>query len=123
MIEKNLGKGKVLWFTSSCGREWSEWPHSRLYLPFMHQTLGYLAGLAGGGPVREVLIDADAALESDAEAGVFERNGYAEVVNLGPRESETDRCTHEEFSRRFQLTLDQTDETPHSANCGCDDRV
>ena len=110
LIEKPLGRGKVLWFTSSCGREWSEWPQSRLYLPFMHQTLSYLAGLAGGGPVRDTLLEASLSSETPAEPGVFERDGYTEVVNLGPRESETDRCTPAEFATRFQLRLNQTDE-------------
>src|SRR5207245_5829242 len=91
LLEKKLGKGRVLWFTSACDREWSDWTRSRLYLPLMHQMLGYLAGLTGGGPVRDVLIDSTTPLASDVVPGVFERDGYTEVVNTGPRESETDR--------------------------------
>lgn len=109
LVEKKLGKGKVLWFTSACDREWSDWTRSRLYLPFMHQTLGYLAGLTGGGPVRDVLIDSTSTLAADVVPGIFERDGFTEVLNTGARESETDRCTPDEFANRFQLTLDETD--------------
>jgi hypothetical protein len=106
LLEKRLGKGRVLWFTSACDREWSDWTRSRLYLPFVHQMLGYLAGLTGGGPVRDVLIDSlSAALPADTVPGVFQRDGYTEVVNTGPRESEIDRCTVDEFANRFQLKL------------------
>jgi hypothetical protein len=110
LVEKKLGKGKVLWFTSACDREWSDWTHRALYLPFMHQMLGYLAGLTGGGPVRDVLIDSTSTQPADAVTGVFQRDGYAAVVNTGARESETDRCTPEEFANRFQLSLDETDQ-------------
>jgi hypothetical protein len=110
LLEKRLGKGRVLWFTSACDREWSDWTRSRLYLPVVHQMLGYLAGLTGGGPVRDVLIDSTSAtLAADVVPGVFERDGYTEVVNTGPRESETDRCQPEEFAERFQLTLHEGD--------------
>ena len=109
LVEKKLGKGKILWFTSACDREWSDWTHRALYLPFMHQILGYLAGLTGGGPVRDVLIDSTSTQPADVVTGVFQREGYAAVVNTGARESETDRCTPEEFANRFQLSLDETD--------------
>ncbi|HEY2250667.1 MAG TPA: BatA domain-containing protein [Planctomycetaceae bacterium] len=109
LIEKKLGKGQVLWFTSACDREWSSWTSSRLYLPFMHQVLGYMAGLTAGGPVRDVLIDSISTLPADVVPGIFEHDGYTAVVNTGARESETDRCTREEFANRFQLTLDDTE--------------
>ncbi len=114
LIEKRLGKGRVLWFTSACDREWSDWTRSRLYLPFVHQMLGYLAGLTGGGPVREALIDSNSNLPADVAPGVFERDGYTEVINTGPRESEIDRCTPEEFANRFQLTLHEEDAAPRA---------
>ncbi|HEY3969234.1 MAG TPA: BatA domain-containing protein [Planctomycetaceae bacterium] len=110
LIEKRLGKGRVLWFTSACDREWSDWTRSRLYLPFMHQMVGYLAGLTGGGPVRDSLIDSTSPLAADVVPGLYERDGYAEIVNTGPRESEIDRCTEEEFKKRFQLPATEGDE-------------
>ena len=105
ILEREHGRGKVLWFVSACNRDWSDWPRSRLYVPLVHQMLGYLAGLAGGGVVLDVLIDQ---LDSDVNQpvpGVFNRGRFWEVVNVNPRESETDRCTSEEFANRFQLQL------------------
>ncbi len=109
LIEKRLGKGRVLWFTSACDREWSDWTRSRMYLPFMHQMVGYLAGLTGGGPVRDLLIDSTSPLAADVVPGLYERDGFAEIVNTGPRESEIDRCTEEEFKKRFQLPAAEGD--------------
>jgi hypothetical protein len=116
LIEKRLGKGRVLWFTSACDREWSDWTRSRMYLPLMHQIIGYLAGLTGGGPVRDVLIDTSSPLAADVAPGFYERDGFAEIVNTGPRESEIDRCTEEEFKKRFQLplTAEDTEQKPEA---------
>ena len=52
LAERSYGRGKVLWFASSCDRQWSDWPRSRLFVPVVHQLVGYLAGLAEGGPIR-----------------------------------------------------------------------
>lgn len=105
LVEKKLGKGRVVWFTAACDRDWGDWTRSRLYLPFMHQILGYLAGLTGGGPVRDVSLDGVALRGADVTPGIYEREGFTEVVNPSPRESETDRCTAEEFGKRFELAL------------------
>jgi hypothetical protein len=109
LIEKRLGQGRVLWFTSACDREWSDWTRSRMYLPFVHQMVGYLSGLTGGGPVRDVLIDSTSPLAADVAPGVYERDGFAEIVNTGPRESEIDRCTEDEFKKRFQMPSTEED--------------
>jgi hypothetical protein len=110
VIERRLGRGKILWFLSACDRDWSDWPRSRLYLPLVHQLLGDLAGLTEGGPVRSLLVDE---VEIDDEApvpGVFDRGGFCEVINVNPRESETDRSTREEFAARFRFELDSSEE-------------
>ncbi|MDA1054062.1 MAG: BatA domain-containing protein [Planctomycetota bacterium] len=103
LLEVTKGQGRALWFTSSCDRQWSDWPRSRLYLPLVHQMLGHLTGLNEGGPVRALTIDASSGLAADIKPGVYERARYWEVINPSPRESETDRCTPMEFSDRFAL--------------------
>ena len=103
LVEITKGEGRALWFTSSCDRQWGDWPRSRLYLPLVHQMLGHLTGLNEGGPVRGVTIDGSSQLAADVEPGVYERARYWEVINPSPRESETDRCTPMEFSDRFAL--------------------
>ena len=103
LIEQSVGSGKVVWFTSSCDRGWGEWPSSNLYLPLVHQIVGEPLGLNEGGPVRTILIDA--ASPPVATPEVKAHTGYAQVINSSPRESETERCTRNEFAERFQLVL------------------
>ena len=79
LLEVQKGDGRALWFTSSCDRQWSDWPRSRLYLPFIHQMLGYLTGLNEGGPVRGLTIDASSRLAADIKPGVYEKSRYWEV--------------------------------------------
>jgi hypothetical protein len=55
-----------------------------------------------------VRLDAATAGTSGLAPGVIPRDGYRDVVNVSPRESETDRCTVEEFAQRFELTLPTT---------------
>lgn len=124
VVEQAVGAGTVLWVTTSCGREWSDWCQTSLYLPLMHQWLGYEVGLTAGGRVRSQLLDATAnaqavtlepttVTESSLTAttlvshrpGVWYLPGFATVVNISPRESETERCTPEEFENRFGLKL------------------
>jgi hypothetical protein len=117
ILERQHGKGKVLWFVTTCDREWSDWSRSRLFLPLVHQMLGYLAGLTDGGPVRNVLLDSTEAV-ADEIPGVYQRDGFWEVVNPSPRESETDRCTREEFADRFGIKLQEDEETVIRAGAG-----
>jgi hypothetical protein len=112
LLERQLGRGKVLWFLSACDRDWSDWPRSRLYLPMIHQMLGYLVGLAEGGPVRNVLLDVAKAGEAGPIPGVVDRGRFHEVINVDPRESELDRCTREEFAARLKLKLQDAELPP-----------
>jgi hypothetical protein len=41
LIEANIGKGRVLLFTSSLGASWNDLPLTPLYLPFVHQMISY----------------------------------------------------------------------------------
>lgn len=102
-IERKRGKGAVLWFASSCDRQWSDWPRSRLYLPLMYQLLGYQTGLTAGGPIRAAVLERAVDLPSDARPGIVPGEGCSLVVNASPREAETERCTTDEFINRFGL--------------------
>jgi hypothetical protein len=114
VLEREHGRGKVLWFASACDRQWSDWPRSRLFVPMVHQMLGYLTGLAEGGPVRSVVLGQDRTHQQDLLPGVVDRGGYWEVVNVDPRESEMDRSSRQEFADRFGLML-QTEEEHDTA--------
>jgi hypothetical protein len=111
VLEKRFNKGTVLWVTTSCGRDWSDWCRSRLFLPTVHQLVGYETGLTAGGKVRQALVDvvATAAVTGEVTApwaetpGVRQFERYAEVTNVSPRESETERCQQDEFENRFAI--------------------
>jgi hypothetical protein len=119
VLEKPLGSGKVLWLATSCGLDWGDWPRSRLYVPMVHQLLGYLAGLTEGGPVRNVVLD-EVAEGKEALPGVFARAGFSEVINADPRESETERCSPEQFAARFHFTLPSGDDASSSEQAARD---
>jgi len=108
VLERTVGSGSVLWVTASCGREWSDWCQSPLFLPLVHQLLGYQVGLTSGGRVRPRLVgetsgtDASAT-RATATPGVWQFDRYAVVTNPSPRESETERCTRQDFENRFAI--------------------
>jgi hypothetical protein len=103
LLECGHGRGKVLWFASTSDRDWSDWPRSRLYVPVVHQMLGYLVGLTEGGPIRSRETDEIDPAESPLEPGIYDRGGYHEIVNVDPRESETDRSTIADLASRFRF--------------------
>ena len=83
VLERAHGRGKVVWFASSCDRGWGDWPRRRLYLPMVHQLLAYVCGLAEGGPVRH-----EPAVGVSAP-GLREADGIVTIVDADPAESET----------------------------------
>jgi hypothetical protein len=99
LIERSHGRGKVVWFTSSCDRGWGDWPRGRLYLPMVHQMLSYVTGLSEGGPIRQEVAGADRL------PGITESDGLVSVTNVDPCESETARCTPREFADHFGFHL------------------
>lgn len=111
VLECRVGDGTVLWVTVSCGRDWSDWSRSRLFLPIVHQLLGYEVGLTQGGRVRTRLVDAERGLGSEVNdqkseqeiPGVSQFERYAEIINTSPRESDTERCAREVFEDRFAV--------------------
>ena len=90
LLERRLGQGRMLWFTSTCDRDWSGWTRSRLYLPLVHQMLRYWRA---------------------PQPGVFNKGMYHQVININPRESEMERCTPDEFAARYQFELNSDRET------------
>ncbi len=43
LLEKTYGNGRVLCYTSTIDREWNDLPIHGVYLPFLHETVKYLA--------------------------------------------------------------------------------
>jgi hypothetical protein len=46
LVEKTLGRGRVMFFTSSADRDWTDLPTRTAYVPLLHGMLGYLANLS-----------------------------------------------------------------------------
>jgi hypothetical protein len=54
LVERQVGQGRSLLFASSLDLEWNNLPLQGLYLPFVHETLKYLAGTAAKKTAYEV---------------------------------------------------------------------
>jgi hypothetical protein len=99
VLERSVGRGRVVWFTSTCDRGWGDWPRGRLYVPLVHQLVAYVSGLAEGGQIRlETAV-------GEQKPGIVESGGLLHVVNADPFESETARCTRREFAEKFGFKL------------------
>ena len=48
LLEANIGKGRVLLFTSSLGASWNDLPLTPLYLPLVHQMIRYVSSREEG---------------------------------------------------------------------------
>jgi hypothetical protein len=48
LAEKEFGKGRVMLFTSTCDRDWTNFPIRPIFLPWTHRLVAYLAQQAGG---------------------------------------------------------------------------
>lgn len=120
LVEHAVGDGRVLWFASACDLQWGDWAKSPLFVPLVHQMLGHLTGLNEGGPVRPILVNHREGRHDIRAPGIFERRGYWDVVNVDPRESETERCTNADIVTRFDLTGpdDEPDATMLTASTG-----
>jgi hypothetical protein len=46
LVDKPLGRGKVLFFATSADRDWTDLPTRTAYVPLLHGVLGYVADLA-----------------------------------------------------------------------------
>jgi hypothetical protein len=100
LVEGRLGDGTVLLFASTADRDWGDWPQTRLYVPLVHQMVGYLTGrLPENGRVRE----APTGPGRQNPPGVG-KDGRAVVVrNLDPAESEIERLSVDDFRTAYHL--------------------
>lgn len=105
LVERAIGKGKLLWCAWPVDARGSYWPKGRLFVPMTHQMVGYVTGLTDGGPVRQRALDGLPALPLETQPGVVIRERYAEVINASAIESELDRCTADDLVVRFGLRL------------------
>ena len=100
IIEGRLGKGKLLAAAMAADRDWGDWPTNRLYLPLVHQAVGYLSGrLMDGQRVQQ----RPAGSFDDDPPGVKQDGERVLVRNGNPLESEVERVSAEQFRTTLGL--------------------
>ena len=100
LLEKPLGRGKVLLLASAADRDWGDWPQSRLYVPLVHQIVGYLTDRL---PDNQRVQSEVAGPGIDKPPGVTHDKGLALVRNIDARESRIERYSQAQFREEFQL--------------------
>jgi hypothetical protein len=56
LAEKTLGRGRVLFFTATADRDWTDLPTRPTYVPLMHTLVGYAAHLSTASQRPEVVL-------------------------------------------------------------------
>jgi hypothetical protein len=100
LVECRLGQGKILLFASAADRDWSDWPQSRLYVPLVHQMVGYLTGrLPENGRVQTAATGPG----RNNPPGATTDGSSVMVRNLDPATSETERWSADDFRKVYNL--------------------
>ena len=98
LVEANLGRGKILQWASAADNDWGDWAVQRLYLPVIHQMMGYLTNrLTGSGPVQI------AASGPEHMPGIEAKPDGLIVRNVDPSESRIERATLDEVRSSLRL--------------------
>ncbi len=114
LVEAKVGTGLVLQWASAANNDWGDWAIQRLYLPVIHQMMGYLTGrLPGSGLVQS------AGLDSGTTPGIEVSGSKLIVRNGDPSESRIDRATLAEL--RSSLRLPEASAKASSGPDGMDD--
>lgn len=67
LVAKELGRGRVLFFTASADRDWTDLPTRPAYVPLLHGMVGYAAHLATAAQRGGVFLPEPARLPGRAE--------------------------------------------------------
>jgi hypothetical protein len=98
VVEGRPAKGKVLLVASAADRDWGDWPQSRLYVPLVHQLVGYLTDrLPETARVQSIPAD------RDHPPGITNDGGNMIVRHLDPAESEIERFSLDQFRQVFHV--------------------
>jgi hypothetical protein len=118
LVDCAPGKGRALVFASDFDNEWNDFPLHSAFVPFLHESVRYLAG--GPRPAGEYLVAA-------APAGVPAKPGIATLaqpvdaggtarrvaINVDPAESEPGRLSADEFQTAVTRLKDVSRSAPH----------
>ncbi len=56
LVEKRFGRGHVLLVPTSADADWNDMPKRKVYLPFVHRTVGYLCGAEALSRIEPALL-------------------------------------------------------------------
>jgi hypothetical protein len=92
--ERQVGKGRCIYFGSSADRDWTELPRTPMYVPLVRQIVAYLADqLAERSAVTIQVLSKP--LEKVGIVPAADEEGQWLVTNMDPRESALERITPE----------------------------
>ena len=111
LVEERTGSGRVLVFASDVNDQWNDFPVQPAFVPFVHETLRYLAAtrasrteyFVGDLPGDAGLTPGVVSLGAASQSPVGQtRSGLSSAarrvaVNVDPRESDPRRMTADEF--------------------------
>jgi hypothetical protein len=100
VVEGKLGDGTILLVAIPADRDWGPWPQSRLYVPLVHQLVGYLTERL---PESQRVCVAETGPGMANPPGIAVEGRKVVVRNLDPGESEIERFTVEQFRELFHL--------------------
>jgi hypothetical protein len=96
LVEHEVGEGRVLVFASDLGNAWNDFPRRPTFVPFLHETVGYL-GTHRVQPREFVVGDAPAGAPDELGAVMLSDDVRRVVLNFDPRESDSTQLTPELF--------------------------
>jgi hypothetical protein len=67
LVEHEVGKGRVMMFTSTADRDWSDLPTRTVYVPLIHGLISYLSNLSAANQRPNVILPAPATLFGASE--------------------------------------------------------
>ncbi|OGT74362.1 MAG: hypothetical protein A3H44_02105 [Gammaproteobacteria bacterium RIFCSPLOWO2_02_FULL_57_10] len=87
LLERAVGQGRSMLFASTLDTEWNNLPLQGLYLPFIHESLRYLAQASDKERAYRIgdVIDLSATVADDASLTVTPASGEALAMNAGNR--------------------------------------
>lgn len=98
VVEKIYGNGRVLCYTSTIDREWNDLPIHGVYLPFLHETIKYLA-LKQAGKVPDYRVG------DGLEYNGSQESAGKEVAVFNPDRKETRMSLNEQGNLFYEDTI------------------
>jgi hypothetical protein len=92
LVEERTAGGRVLVFASDLNYRWNDFPLQPAFVPFIHETMRYLASPRAS---RTDYLVGD--LQAATTPGIVDVQGRRIAVNPDPRESDPTRMTAESF--------------------------